>query len=985
MKKFISILVAIVLIAGLVLVLSNIVPQNADTPTGSASATGGGSIVINEVMTNNKGIYPDDEGNSSDWVELYNPTDQAVNLSRFMLSDDAGEPGKWTFPPYGLEAHSYIVVYLTGDNKSDVSNHILHCSFKLSAEGETLILSGASGTKVDSVDIPAMPENISYGLVGGEWQPMGYITPGYENSEAGFAAYQATRTVENTALVITEVMASNGMTITDAQGTTSDWVEIANVSGEDYDLSGCGLSDDPNDPLKWRFPEDTLGAGETLLIFCSGQTTVYGGEGPMEADFRLSAYNTVVTLSDAQGRTMDRVACDEMPTDWSYARAYASGAPTGSWALTSLPTPGYPNTDAGFTAFMENSPFTPGDIAISEVLCSNNQIDFDETGASSDYIEIENRGAQAVNIGDYGLTDNAGNPAKYRFPDMTLQPGERAVVYATGAEDAQVGSMQASFKLSRLGNTLALFNAEDQLIDRYFIGTVPQNISVGREEGATAISYFSTPTPGQANGDGKAGIASIVQFSKAPGKYDSAVELTLSASEGCEIYYTTDGTTPTESSNRYTAPISVNETKSVRARAFAADYIPSATETATYFIGTTHTLPVVSITTDPDNLFDPVTGIYELGPNPGTAEAYYPTANYRSDTEVPASFEVYDESGQRVFQQDIGLSMTGGLTLSLREQKSFAIYARSQYGQSTMAYSFFENREFTEYKSLILRTAARDDADTKLSNYVALGLVDGQMNVMTQAAKPCVVYIDGEYWGVYFLMEKRNKYMVAQHEGITDESVIDLINLAKGSGGYVNNGSGEGYKEIYNYIHAHDMSQQENYDWVAARLDTDSFMDLMINEIYIANNDPNNMQFYQVPPDGKWIQIYQDLDISFYSFDTLALRMGNTAGSDIFNALLEYKPWRDKFIERFAWAMENIYSTERVTAAINEAAGLIRGEITAQHQRWSDLATLEEWEAGVTRMLNFAEKRPAAMVNYLKQHFSLTQDQINMLEAAAGI
>jgi hypothetical protein len=374
-----------------------------------------------------------------------------------------------------------------------------------------------------------------------------------------------------------------------------------------------------------------------------------------------------------------------------------------------------------------------------------------------------------------------------------------------------------------------------------------------------------------------------------------------------------------------------------------------------------------------------------LGPNPGTAEAYYPTANFRSDTEVPASFALYDENGQQVFQQDIGLAMTGGLSLSLREQKSFAIYARSQYGKSTMAYPFFDNRDFTEYKSLVLRMGGRDTSKTKLNTYISLGLVDGQMNVMTQAAKPCVVYINGQYWGVYYLMEKRNKYMVAQHEGVTDESVTDAINLVKGSGGVVNNGSNEGYLEIYNYVISHDMSIKENYDWVAARLDTDSFMDMMINEIYIANNDPGNMQYYQVPPDGLWTQIYQDLDNAFYSFDTLALRMDPaTTGSDIFNGLLKYKPWQDAFIERFAWAMENIYKPDRVTAMIDEAANAIRGEVAAEHERWSELPTPDEWEAGVQAMKSFAQKRPAAMVGYLKQHFSLTQEQIDMLNNAAN-
>jgi len=970
MRKVISIVVAIAIIAGMVLMFQKMASSTEEA--GSSGAVAGG-LIINEVMTNNQGVFPDDEGNNSDWVELYNTTDQAISLSRYGLSDDEEKPVKWAFPRITIEPHSYMVVYLTGDSNSKVSTGILHCNFKLSAEGETLVLSDSAGNKADSVAIPALLENVSYGLIDGTWQETAHATPGYENTDAGYAAFMASRSVQDSAVIITEVMAANAMTIADPEGSYSDWIEVANVSGDDYDLSGCGLSDAAADPLKWRFPDVTLKAGQSLMVFCSGRASAYSGEGPLEADFKLSSNGMVAVLSDASGRVMDSVSLDEAPTDWSYARAYQSGAPTDAWVLTSQPTPGYPNTADGFVAFAQADPFAAGDIIISEVLCSNNQIDFN--GSKSDYIEIENRGTQAVNLSGYGLTNDAGNPAKFRFPDVTLQPGGRIVVLANGyTQPAETSKLSAPFKLSRLGTTLALFNAQDQLTDRYFIGEVPQNISVGREKGASAIAYFETPTPGAANGDGKSGIASEVEFSQAAGKYDSMVQLTLTASEGCDIYYTTDGSIPTEHSKKYIGPISVGETTSVQARAYRADYIPSGTATATYLIDTQHTLSVVSITTEYSGLFDTATGIY---------------ANSKKDTEVPASFELFDESGQCVFQQDIGLAMTGGMTLQLKEQKSFAIYARSKYGESTMAYPFFENRDYTEYKSLILRTAGREGAMvTKLNNYVALGLVDGQMNVMTQAAKPCVVYIDGKYWGVYFLMEKRNKYMVAQYEDVTDPAAIDSINLTKGlRQELTSSGSYEGYAEIFNYIKTHDLSIQENYDWVDARLDTDSYMDFMINEIYIANNDPGNVQYYQAPG-GKWKQIYQDMDIAFYSFDALALRMDpSTSGSDIFNALLKNEGWRNRFIERFAWALKNIYNTERVTAAIDEAAALLRGEVEAEHARWSgERPTLADWEAGVNGLKYFAKVRPAAVVSSLKQHFSwLTQAQINMLEEAAGI
>lgn len=976
MKTFLKFLLIIVIIAG-VFVVIHFMPidkgsagssSDSSDKTGTSTKVSNG-IIINEVMSDNKGIYPDDRGDNSDWAEIYNSTDSDVSLQNYSLSDDTKNAIKWPFPNITLKAHGYLMVFLSGDSQSDLQKGFIHCSFKLSAKGETLYMYDASRQLIDSVEIPSLEKNVSYGLTGGKWQIINNPTPGFENSDAGAAAFKASRTVQNPAAHITEVMPKNRVTIKDAQGNFSDWVEIMNTSGKDMDLTGCGLSDDPNEPMKWKFPDLKIKAGGFVTVFCNGNET---GDGKKEIDasFKLSSTSSTVVLSDQRGCLMDSVQVPEQSTDWSYGRTFVNGAPTNTWQTTNQPSPGYPNTSDGFANFMKNNPFTPGDIVISEVLTSNNN---SNVAQGYDFIEIENRGKSAVNLKGYGLTNNASNPAKFQFPDTTIQAGKQLIVIAAGQSNDKtknITGLKTTFKLSRLGDNVSLFNADGKLLDRYFIGAMQQNYSIGRQEGQTAISYFSTPTPGQANGTGCAGIVQDIAFSQQAGKYDSTIQLSLSSTDGSEIYYTTNGDTPTKSSTKYTGAIPVDKTMSIRAKAFKDGYIDSNIATATYFIGTKHTLPVVSITTEYNGLFDPNTGIY-------TKSKKY--------TEVPASFELCDGNGKRVFQQNIGLDMTGGLTLSLKQQKSLAIYARSKYGKGTMAYKFFDNRNYTEYKSLILRTAGREGGMvSKMNTYVALGLVDGKMNVLTQAAKPCVVYIDGKYWGIYYLMEKRNKHMVAQHEGITDKKAIDAINLAKGSGGVVNNGSGQGYKDIYNYINSHDMSQQENYDWVAARLDTDSFMDFIINEIYIANNDPGNIQIYQIPPKGLWKQIYQDLDIAFSSFDTVALRMNpNTPGSDIFNALLKNKDWQDRFIKRFAWALKNIYNTGRVTAAINDAAGLIRGEVGAEYERWSsERPSLNKWEADVSAMKNFAKKRPAEIVNELKQHFTLTDEEKQLLDDA---
>lgn len=954
-------------------------PNQPSTP--SMADTHG--IIINEVMSSNKGIFPDNNGFNSDWVELYNTTDQDINMENYFLSDNAKKPGKWLFPNITLKAHEYMVIFLSGESNVNLKDGVIHCTFKLNSQGEDLTLFHISGTEIDKVNIPSLPDNISYSYANGVWQQTSEITPGFANNEEGHRLYKEAMIVQDPSIIINEVMVSNGITISDNTCAYSDWVEIKNIGQQEININGYGLSDDTNDPLKWKFPDITLIPGETLLVFCSGITLPYDSTSTLNADFKLSSLNSTVTLSDACGHLMDNVLIEETPTDWSYARIYQDGVPSDDWWETSMPTPGYDNTDSGFADFQNSHQLLLGDIVISEVLPSNNQFDF--KGQTSDFIEIENRGESAVNLEGYGLTDNAGNPSKYRFPDITLQPEEQIVVLASGA-DAELSDasyLVAQFKLNRLGSTIALFNAQDQLLDRYFIGTLPQNVSIGREGGATQTTYFDKPTPGMPNIEGKTGFVSEVLFSQKPGIYSRKIEVALSCFDKCDIYYTIeDGKTPSQNAIKYVGPISIDKTTVIRAKAYRDGYIESGTSTATYFIDPSHTLPLLSVVTDEENLFDPVKGIYMLGPNAAGAEAYYDGANFYSDTEVPASFEVFDEAGKRVFNQNIALRMAGGLS-QMREQKSFAVFARSQYGSSTMEYSFFEDRSFTEYKSILLRNGGRDK--TKINEAVAIGLVEEKMNVLTQAIKPYVLYINGEYWGVYYMMEKRNKYMFAAHEGIDSP---DNMNILTGSG--ISNrsvlfGSNEEYKEIIQFIKNNDMSIKENFNYVASRIDTNSFMDEMINEIWVANNDMGNMQFYQILPNGKWKQVYYDFCITFgaSNHNFLSDRMlPNTTGSTLFNGLLSYKPWRDQFIQRFAWALENIYHPDHVAELIMQAADAIAGEIATEHALFNSNATVEEWDAGVNDMLYFAKTRGKAIVQHLKSTFDLTEEQQNMLDNA---
>lgn len=979
-KRIRNIIIAIVLAAvfvGLFIYGTGLEAKEQSAPTDS--------LMISEFMASNKSTIADGNGEFSDWIEIYNPTDKSVNLFSYGLSDDSTDI-KWTFPEVVLEPGQYTVVFAA--SKSSKTNGVYHTGFKLNAEKGSIFLTTPAGQTIDSVDYKDQLTGISAGRdADGNWAAM-EPSPGFSNDEAGVAAFLESRKTDDDTIIITEVMSQNRTTIADSEGVYNDYIEIYNNGNASVNLAGYKLSDKTDNIAKWAFPDISIEPGQYLLVFATGLEVPTGED--LQANFRISSLEETIVLSNPMGMIVDSVTLREVDTDWSYARVLQQdGTYSDEWEKTAKPTPGLVNSSDGFASFMKDNVVATGDIIINEVMVSNGDTLQEGDGEYYDWIELYNRSGQAIDLTGYSLSDDQNNPSKYKFEDSVLEPGQYLILMASGdsdIDDAKKKYAHTNFRLSGEGEVLALYNDNGALQDRFILTYMPRDMSIGRVNDKNELFYFEKPSPNGANDNAYAGILDAPVADMKAGSYDSGVTVSLSCSQpDAKIYYTLDGSEPSDKDKLYTQPISIPQTGMVRARAYSNGYIRSEISTSTYFVGETHSLPLLSVVTESDYLFDEQTGIYELGPDAVEllphSPGHYKDANYTErgkESERPASFEVFDESGARVFAQNIGIRIQGGFSRD-HAQKSFAIFARGQYGPTTMQYSFFDNRPFTEYKSLQLRQGGQDSNITKIREATLMGLVEGQgFNFLNQAIKPYVLYINGEYWGVYYMQEKRNEHFIAQHEGIDNP---DDLNILKATS-IVLQGSNTEYKKLLDYIKNNDMSKEENFNHIAQYIDTDSFMDLMIHQVWNANSDYANLQFYQVLPDGKWKQIYYDFCWTFQSgHPTLERRMlDKTTGSSLFNGLLAYKPWRDKYIERFAWVMKEIYDPERVIAEIDRQAALIADEIPAERAKYG--GTVSNWEANVQKMREFAKVRNGQVVEQLKSTFNLSAEQIKMLEDA---
>ena len=261
------------------------------------------SIRINEVMTSNKGTVPDETGDFPDWVELYNDSDQALEIGGYGLSDDKVVAAKWTFPAgTTIEPHGYLIVFCSGDP----DRGSLHTTFKLSADDD-LVLTSEGGAVVDSLSLKSVSAGYSLGRDdGGNWVEM-RPSPGFANTDEGVAAFLATLSAtdaESIGVYLNEFMASNASTLLGPDGSYCDWIELYNTNGNDVDLSGYGISDNPAQPLKYVLPEGTvIRAYSTLLIYCTGREGTSNTQ--IEAPFGLAAYEEAVVFSTPDGRILD--------------------------------------------------------------------------------------------------------------------------------------------------------------------------------------------------------------------------------------------------------------------------------------------------------------------------------------------------------------------------------------------------------------------------------------------------------------------------------------------------------------------------------------------------------------------------------------------------------------------------------------------------------------------------------------------------------
>lgn len=885
-------------------------------------------VYITEVMTYNSN-YPAPDGRFCDWLELHNSSGYAIDLSGYGLTDNSGRV-KFSFP-LGciIGSGEYLIVWCGVGVYSELTADF---SLKRSGGEEILFLNHQSVT-VDSVKTIESERNCSLvRSADGTLAICDSPTPGFSNDEFGRAQFEASMLLQDSPLRISELMAKNEATINDSFGTFSDWIELQNVGAETLDLAGWYLSDDAERPYLWQLPEIALASGEYIVIYASGRDCRVDDE--IHAGFALSSGGGTLSLRSPLGKLADELVWPALESDLAWS------LDDGVWGATLRATPGFPNSDAGFERLMA-ARGTPA-LAINEVVTANDST-LPRGGVYYDWVELRNTSSSAISLSGWHLSDDADEPLLFALPDVTLQAGEMFIVFCSGDESLSAyGDTHAGFSLNASEDRLYLFSPEGEVKDFVYLSGIPRGGSMGRIGGEGGFFLFETPTPGADNCGGLREVSASPFALTDQGIYDEPVTLELQA-EG-DIYYTTDGSTPSASSQKYTAPLTLCETTIIRALSCESGKLPSAVTSLSYFIAEEHTLPVVSVVTDPDNLWSDETGIYISGNH----------TNYNQNWERDANFSLFELDGGGI-SYDVGIKLHGATSRFVTDKKTFKIMFRGRYGQSVLDYDLFGDGEVTRFGSFLLRAGVDMVYPTLIKDDLfALLAKEGSDSLLSMNSRYCTLYLNGEYWGIYAIREAMSEeYYAAYHEVSPDSVTVITPSETYGTG----------YQDILTYIHSHNLADDEAYEHVSAQVDLENLIDWCIIEAYAGNRDIwNNLRYYNSPEgDGKWRYALVDLDLTWIGFSD---GFGDTslqgAHSELPLALLQNGQFRTLFMERCSELTSGVLSDEHVISKISELASMIREEIPRDRERWG--GSLSQWETQVEFLCNFVDRGKAAQI-----------------------
>lgn len=771
----------------------------------------------------------------------------------------------------------------------------------------------------------------------------------------------------NSQVVINEGSNRNYSAFPDENGNFPDWIELYNAGTDTVDLFNYSLTDDSTMPTRWLFPNIQLLPGDYLPVFCSGKnrapiapfvsvlsesnftpvvgwnthtlTTPLYWDGVSSLLINMCSYYPNYTTNSVFNQTATPYYATVVAAQ--DGSNYICSAETGSRVMM-RPNLKLNNFIIG-TGTVQNSPYDYPAPYGNWYWAAKNQMVIPAA-------ELQASGLTAGYITTLAFDVAATDPATvYQYIDFSMKPVAYSEVTNTFEAADTVLRLHTNFKISSTGETVYLYDNSQTLLSSLLIDCAQPDVAIGLYPDANVAGnpvLFANGSPDSTNNLSQPFTSYLLPpVIYAPsGYYSSPVSVTMGNANGpaTTIRYTLDGSDPSPTSTAYTgAPVMVFFSSVLKARVFSSTELPSPLTAATYFFGVSHVTPVLSVVTDPDNLYG-ATGIFD---------------NWQFDWERAAYVEYFDTAHQLIFSQNAGMQVDGGWGGSrYHPQHSFRVELdHSVLGEGPVYYPLIPNRpERMKYSKIYLRNGSNYYLILPYKDAAHVEGMSAETYNYYSAWRPVSVYINGAYFGLYELREKLDAEFFEEADGADPDS-LDLLSLSAWNNYVLRAVEGSVDSFVVDYLAFNNLNPALSGYWDAADeyFDLQYYTDYIVGETWAGNIDwpQNNIKIYRSNATGfRWRFCIIDLEGSMDPLgfstaydDHIAYVLGADPNNPFINVFLksiQNPRYRNYFINRYADLMNTSYLYSRLSAVANSMFDQTVVEMPNEFMRWGDPANI---------------------------------------------
>ena len=763
----------------------------------------------------------------------------------------------------------------------------------------------------------------------------------------------------------------------------TDWIELYNSDAVPYSLDGFFITDDLEDPLKWKIPDGTVINAEGYLIIWADDYNESPGQvytrpyWPWD-DFTTQHYHTNFKLSktgeqlglfmadqdennllieqgalwkyldDGSNQGSDWTDNDFNDDDWS-----AGYAELGYGDGDEVTVVGYgPDENNKYITTYFRHMFTVNNaVDIQTLTFSLKRDDGAVVYLNGNDVIRSNMPSGTVHYDTFAST-TTGSGEEDTFFSWTLSANlilDGQNIIAVEIHQVSGSSSDISFDLELSGTSYS----NTVLLDSITFENQIADVSYGRTIEDNTWSFFGEPTPGAPNNTmatNSTDVSGPVQASLEAGFYDGSQTIELAVGSDTEqIYYTIDGSRPGTGTNIYTGSITIESTTVLKARAIDTNKLPGEIMTTTYFIDEQNFVPTISFVAEPETLWDEDLGIYE---------------NEYKQREIPVSIEYFTPDAEHRFTVNAGARL-GGLNIWTKPQKPFTIYTRDRFGQDFIHYQLFENKQIANFSRIVFRNGGDDWEETLIRDPMTESLAMGMMDCGYMAYTPSALYLNGAYWGIHNVREKFDPLYFSENFNVDPDNIdqLEYTQTQSGTQLMVIEGSMDHYNSMINYILSNDLNEPAVYAQIKELMNVDSFIDHVVMTLYCANTSwGHNREWWRSREEsGKWQWLIVDLDRGFNISNSYTNLLDNLMDDyELFQYLLNSQFFQDRFIQRAAAHLSNTFLPERINTIVDSLSNIISAEMPRHINRWGDeggISSMNAWANDLDDIKQFAQNR----------------------------